>query len=206
MATRANYTKEELDYIAAALELAQTTQGAFWDALRELEEALGDDVELDLDDNDLENYEVDGLLALVDKEPEACRECGKVDDHPGEGWDGLCGNCADKHTKEEEGRPGQCLTCATQCSDEGICPKCAALETAQEAWHAADCAKDGAAMGEAQAAIDAALNAYIGGCAKCGTPLTLRDTVQGNGCTDDGEGPEAGRVFLYCTLTCLETH
>lgn len=188
MATKTTRTPEELAEIKAALELAQATQGAFWDALRELEEALGDDVELNLDNNDLENYDVDDILALADKDEE--------------------------EEDDEDGRPGDCLTCHTQCDQDGICPICAELEAAEEllrhatpgvipaAWRP----EERTAIARAEAAIRQALDASIGGCNKCGTPLTLRDVKKGAACTDQGEGQEAGRVFLYCSERCRETH
>jgi hypothetical protein len=94
--------------------------------------------------------------------------------------------------EDEEEAAGQCLTCGTQCSDEGICPLCAALELAEDADDHTS----------AQKALDAAIES----CRKCGTPLKLRDVVAGNACTDSGDGPEQGKVFVYCSEHCRKTH
>lgn len=55
---------------------------------------MTDDVSFDLSASDLD---------LSDKDPfiEVCRECGEPNDD-GEGWNGLCGNCADKAENEKE--------------------------------------------------------------------------------------------------------
>jgi hypothetical protein len=113
---------------------------------------------------------------------------------------------------------GECLTCGTQCDDEGICPLCAALERAQERVREATEAAVTAglrgavpkakqkALRDAYAAHAQALSAGIDGCRKCGTPLTLRDVVEGDACVDEGEDDEAGNVFVYCSEHCRETH
>jgi|SRR5579862_4328908 len=94
--------------------------------------------------------------------------------------------------EEDDDQPGECLTCGTQCDDEGICPLCARYELAEDADDHAACQK--------------ALDAAIESCRKCGVALTLRDVVAGNACTDSGDGSEAGKVFVYCSEHCRETH
>lgn len=108
-----------------------------------------------------------------------------------------CEQCAQAAAEmEEEEGPGECLTCGTQCDQEGICPLCAALERAQE----------DAREGVPGVAVDTILAAGIESCRKCGAALTLRDVVEGDACTDQGEGEEAGNVFVYCSAHCRETH
>jgi len=38
-------------------------------------------------------------------------------------------------------------------------------------------------------------------CAKCGEPVATEEAV-----TDEGEGPEAGRTFFYCSDDCKDRH
>jgi hypothetical protein len=114
----------------------------------------------------------------------------------------------------ENDEAGECLTCGTQCDDEGICPICAALEAAQEelrqatpgvipsAWRSEERER----IAKAYEAIAAALNARIESCRKCGKALALRDVVEGDARTDQGEGEEVGNVFVYCSEDCRETH
>jgi hypothetical protein len=116
-------------------------------------------------------------------------------------------------------RPGECLTCGTQCDEEGICPLCAALERAQEqvreateaAFRAAELrgrvpADKQKALRAARAALNKAMAAPVESCRKCGKALTLHDVTHGGGCTDEGDGEEKGRVFVYCSEHCRETH
>ena len=117
-------------------------------------------------------------------------------------------------TREESGIPGPCLTCGTQCDDEGICPACAALEAAQEqlrqatpgvipsAWRP----EERKAIARAKAAIKCALAEGIDSCRNCGKPLNLGDMVSGKACLDEGEGPEEGNVFVYCSTRCRDKH
>lgn len=52
-----------------------------------------------------------------------CRDCGGRNDN-GEGWDGLCGNCADVFDQQH-----RCPRCDDECDDlgvDGFCPSCAA--------------------------------------------------------------------------------
>lgn len=67
--TKADYTAEELQEIEAALATAQEAQTAFWTALSDLETAVGNH-ELNLDNTDLEGYDVDSILELVEDDEE----------------------------------------------------------------------------------------------------------------------------------------
>jgi len=110
---------------------------------------------------------------------------------------------------------GQCLTCGTMCDDEGICPACAALERAKEELREAEALDERSntsiilkhsALLQAQRLRDAALKAPVDNCRNCGKPLTLGDMVNGVGCVDEGDGPEAGAVFVYCSSQCRKAH
>jgi hypothetical protein len=110
-------------------------------------------------------------------------------------------------------RPGECLTCGTQCDEDGICPVCARLERAQEKVREAEVVAGMAGedpvtarrgLRRAKAAVRAALAAEIESCRKCGGGLTLADMLKGDACTDEGE--EEGNVFVYCSESCRETH
>jgi len=100
--------------------------------------------------------------------------------------------------------PGPCMTCGTQCDDEGICPVCAALERAVEAAREAEAFGTGKAA--AERALSKARRAPVTSCRKCGAAIVLRDILCGAACVDFGEGPEAGKVFVYCSHHCMETH
>jgi len=113
-----------------------------------------------------------------------------------------CGEDIENCDCEREGA-GECLTCGTQCDDEGICPNCASVEWAQEERRTAQGAE---AIAAAEREMAAVLSRPLDSCRKCGQSIQLRDIVQGTACTDAGEGEEAGRVFVYCSHTCRETH
>jgi hypothetical protein len=126
-------------------------------------------------------------------------------------WCELCDTSLDRCDCEA---PGRCLTCGTQCDDEGICPVCAALEQAEEAVREATLGvipsayrpEERQTLAKARAAREKAKDASIDACRKCGEALTLRDITDGSACVDQGEGEEAGRVFVYCSSDCMEAH
>jgi hypothetical protein len=115
----------------------------------------------------------------------------------------LCVDCGEPLDRCECELPCECCTCGTQCDQEGICLVCAALERAEERWRVAVTAAEARA---AKRAIREAKAVPIDSCRKCGAPLTLGDVVDGRACTDAGEGEEEGRVFVYCSEHCRETH
>lgn len=94
--------------------------------------------------------------------------------------------------EDEDGTPGGCLTCGTQCDQDGICPLCDAYEKADDRLDYEACGR--------------LLDTPIESCRKCGALLLLRDAIAGNACTDAGEGPEAGKVFVYCGEDCRASH
>lgn len=110
---------------------------------------------------------------------------------------------------EDDGTPGQCLTCGTQCGDEGICPACSRLEAADgliaTASRLNDPFKEDAMLAGLRLRSEA-LAAVLGGCAKCGMGIALGHIHNGFACVDQGEGPEAGKVFAYCSTRCREAH
>lgn len=101
MSDRTMYTAEELAQIREALEEAQAAQTRFWEALRELEDLVGG--ELNIDNDDLENLTVEDVIGMV-----------QGDDDEG----------------DQEGEEiGPCVDCSAQCVDGGdggtvVCPKC----------------------------------------------------------------------------------
>jgi len=71
---------------------AEAAQKAYWDALSNLEKAMGD-IEID-GTQDLGETSVESLLSENDR----CSECAaELTDDDGEGFDGRCGSCADVH-------------------------------------------------------------------------------------------------------------
>lgn len=69
------FTDEERAEIELALEEARVAQHEFWDALGRLEGLLTPEdaefgVELNLDDQDLDNFDVDDVIRIAQREPD----------------------------------------------------------------------------------------------------------------------------------------
>lgn len=112
-----NLDIRQLATIIAALRYWQRKAGKGSGEPEELMIATGEGFE------PLGDSEIDELVEHLqfdgdDEDDNVCSECGDPTDD-GEGYDGLCGNCADKVTCGDE---------LVEDSDEGLCSDCAGNE------------------------------------------------------------------------------
>ena len=94
-------TKAQRFAIARKLQRAQAAQLKFWDAQKALEALVTDRVMERFEDEDMQTHDLESLLALMREEGVIFRTCDELNAEDGEGYDGECGACADKRSKEK---------------------------------------------------------------------------------------------------------